>query len=230
MNIAICDDDQHDMDTLYNYCKCCNLPYNISTFSTASALLKAFESAFYDLVFLDIEMEKPNGFEVGSILSKRYPKAIIIFTTNAPQYAIHGYGIAFLFLCKPITSKMFQDALQKALEQILPQKVILSHGTNKKMISVGDVVFFESLNRHIIFHFTNNTTLDIKDSMENILRLFYHPIFFQIHRSYCINLNYVDSATSSMITMVDGSELPLSRKKQDAFQESFRNLIRGTLQ
>lgn len=52
MNIAICDDEQQDIDILYNYCTSCKLPYNISTFLSASALLEAFKSQFYDLIFL----------------------------------------------------------------------------------------------------------------------------------------------------------------------------------
>ena len=85
MNIAICDDEQQDIDILYNYCKSCKLPYNISTFLSASALLEAFKSQFYDLIFLDIEMDKPNGFEVGSILAGYSPRPVIVFTTNALQ-------------------------------------------------------------------------------------------------------------------------------------------------
>lgn len=46
MNIAICDDEQQDIDILYNYCTSCKLPYNISTFLSASALLEAFKSQF----------------------------------------------------------------------------------------------------------------------------------------------------------------------------------------
>ena len=46
MNIAICDDEQQDIDILYNYCKSCKLPYNISTFLSASDLLEAFKSQF----------------------------------------------------------------------------------------------------------------------------------------------------------------------------------------
>ena len=76
MNIAICDDEQQDIDILYHYCKSCKLPYNISTFLSASALLEAFKSQFYDLIFLDIEMDKPNGFEIGSILAGYSPRPI----------------------------------------------------------------------------------------------------------------------------------------------------------
>ena len=88
MNIAICDDEQQDIDILYNYCKSCKLPYNISTFLSASDLLEAFKSQFYDLIFLDIEMDKPNGFEIGSILAGYSPRPVIVFTTNALQLSL----------------------------------------------------------------------------------------------------------------------------------------------
>lgn len=153
MNIAICDDEQQDIDILYNYCKSCKLPYNISTFLSASALLEAFKSQFYDLIFLDIEMDKPNGFEVGSILAGYSPRPVIVFTTNALQYAVRGYGIAFRFLCKPITITMFQSVVREALDEILPQKAAVTCGSTQKMISINDVIYFESLNRHIYFSF-----------------------------------------------------------------------------
>lgn len=151
MNIAICDDEQQDIDILYHYCKSCKLPYNISTFLSASDLLEAFKSQFYDLIFLDIEMDKPNGFEIGSILAGYSPRPVIVFTTNALQYAVRGYGIAFRFLCKPITITMFQSVVREALDEILPQKAAVTCGSTQKMISINDVIYFESLNRHIIF-------------------------------------------------------------------------------
>lgn len=143
MNIAICDDEQQDIDILYNYCKSCKLPYNISTFLSASALLEAFKSQFYDLIFLDIEMDKPNGFEIGSILAGYSPRPVIVFTTNALQYAVRGYGIAFRFLCKPITITMFQSVLREALDEILPQKAAIMCGSTQKMISINHVIYFD---------------------------------------------------------------------------------------
>ena len=115
------------------------------------------------------------------------------------------------------------------LDEILPQKAAIMCGSTQKMISINDVIYFESLNRHIIFHFANTSTLEIKDSMENMISVFSYPSFVQIHRSYCINLNYVDSFTPLAVTMTDGCKIPLSRKKQTIFQERVNNLIRGTI-
>lgn len=124
---------------------------------------------------------------------------------------------------------LYQSVVREALDEILPQKAAVTCGSTQKMISINDVIYFESLNRHIIFHFANTSTLEIKDSMENMISVFSYPSFVQIHRSYCINLNYVDSFTPLAVTMTDGCKIPLSRKKQTIFQERFNNLIRGTI-
>ena len=67
-------------------------------------------------------MDKPNGFEVGSILAGYSPRPVIVFTTNALQYAVRGYGIAFRFLCKPITITMFQSVVREALERFFRKR------------------------------------------------------------------------------------------------------------
>lgn len=62
---------------------------------------------------------------------------------------------------------------QEALDEILPQKAAVTCGSTQKMISINNVIYFESLNWHIIFHFANTSTLEIKDSMENMISVFH---------------------------------------------------------
>lgn len=75
MKIAICDDEAKDAKILLDHCRACNLSYESAVFPTASELLCAFSSDFYDLVFLDIEMVPPNGYEVGAKLAAMNPPA-----------------------------------------------------------------------------------------------------------------------------------------------------------
>ena len=227
MKIAICDDEPKDAELILSHCHACKLEYEITVFSSAAELLSAFFSEFYDLVFLDIEMAHPNGYEAGSRLSRLEPKPLIIFTTVSLQHAVQGYGIAFRYLCKPVSLTMFQQAFREAVPYLMPKKVILSYNGNQKNISVNDVVYFESLGHHIIFHFRDNQTFELKDSIKHMKEQFSHPNFLQVHRSFCINLDYVDSMKPLQITMTDGTVIPLSRKKQEIFQERFAKLIRG---
>lgn len=227
MKIAICDDEPKDAKLLLSHCRACQLPYDIKIFLTASELLTAFSKDFYDLVFLDIEMAHPNGYEAGAELAQQEPKPLIIFTTNYTQYAVQGYGIAFRYLCKPITLSMFQKVFQEAVPYILPKKVILSGNGIQKSVAVNDILYFESLEHHIIFHFKNTETFEISTSMKQMVEKFSYPYFLQVHRSFCINLNYVDSFTFLQVIMTDKTKIPVSRTKWEIFQERFMKLIRG---
>lgn len=78
MKIAICDDDRMDL----HYIRTLILEYDstldTTLFHTAKDLLAAFQTAFFDIVFMDIEMEHPNGYEAAEILMQQEDKPLII--------------------------------------------------------------------------------------------------------------------------------------------------------
>lgn len=134
MKIAICDDDQQDMNLLLKYCEAYGQNLTASGFASGSALLAAFDVEFYDLIFMDIEMEHPNGYETAVILRQRDRRPEIIFTTKTLNYAVRGYGIALRYLPKPISYKMFADSLQIALQNIVPEKIMVPYQYGQKII------------------------------------------------------------------------------------------------
>ena len=77
MKIAVCDDEQHDLDLLCALIQQYNSAFDLTAFHSAGALLDAFQADFYDLVFLDIEMEAPNGFEAAELLMSRPEKPLL---------------------------------------------------------------------------------------------------------------------------------------------------------
>ena len=95
MKIAVCDDEQHDLDLLCALIHQYNSAFDLTAFHRADALLDAFQADFFDLVFLDIEMEAPNGFEAAELLMSRPEKPLIVFVTNSSAYTLRGYGVAF---------------------------------------------------------------------------------------------------------------------------------------
>ncbi|MDE7284891.1 MAG: LytTR family transcriptional regulator DNA-binding domain-containing protein, partial [Lachnospiraceae bacterium] len=144
------------------------------------------------------------------------------------QYAIQGYGVAFRYLCKPITFPMFRQTIIDATSYLLPQKITLSYNGTQKMVSVNDILYFESLAHHIIFHLISSKNFEVKDSMEHMIQTLQHPNFVRVHRSFCVNLDYIDNIKLPQITMTDGTEIPISRNKQDELLCRFTNKIRGS--
>lgn len=98
MKIAICDDDILDLQSLQSMIWDYDVSLDVTVFRSASALLRAFDTMFFDIIFMDIEMEHPNGYEVAEILMQKKDKPLIIFVTNSGEYTIRGYGIAFRYI------------------------------------------------------------------------------------------------------------------------------------
>ena len=123
MKVAICDDNFMDLRCLQDILWAYNASLMVTAYNSASELLRAFDSIFYDIVFMDIEMEKPNGYEAAEILMQRKEKPLIIFVTNSGEYTIRGYGVAFRYMPKPVSLDAVSMVMDLALEQIMPQKL-----------------------------------------------------------------------------------------------------------
>lgn len=114
MRIAICDDEPNEQRQLEAYIQAYNASLQYELFSSAQSLWDASKTYYYDIIFMDIEMESPNGYEVATWLMQYNEKPLIIFVTKSDDYTIRGYGVAFRYLKKPITYNDFCRVLELA--------------------------------------------------------------------------------------------------------------------
>ena len=93
MRIAVCDDEMQERQILLDLIHRYDSGLQVEAFSSASALQTAMASCFFDIIFMDIEMESPNGFEVARALTEAPggEKPLIIFVTKSGDYTIRGY-------------------------------------------------------------------------------------------------------------------------------------------
>lgn len=227
MKIAVCDDDETDLQLMLSYCRQYTPETQTVAFRDGEALLAAFKSDFFDLVFLDIEMGHLNGLEVGSRLVNVAHKPVIVFTTQSLNYAIRGHGIALRYLPKPISYDTFADIMKLALEQILPQKIKLCSNGVQMVLSVQDILYFEVLRHQLIAHLTNGKTITVRDTLTDTIDRVPHRAFVQPHKSYYINMDYIDRLTQQTITMTNGDTIPVGRSKKSEFFLRFNEYMRG---
>lgn len=118
--IAICDDIPQLCEEVYRLVAeqlgKREIDIRIHTFHSGQALLSS--GIVFDILFLDIELEKENGLEV----AKEYPykkETRIIFLTSHAEEMPNGYKVrAFRFLTKPVDVKHFEEALFSAIKDI----------------------------------------------------------------------------------------------------------------
>lgn len=178
-------------------------------------------------IFLDADFCRLNGLELGAQLIRLSPKPVIVFTTQSLSYAVRGYGIAMRYLPKPITYETFSDVMKLAMERILPQKIsIFSNGT-QMFIPINEIMYFEVLRHQPLIHLSSGENISVRSTLTEAISQVPPSIFAQPHKSYYINMEYVDRLTQQNITMTNGDLIPIGRSRKSDFQHQLSEYIKG---
>lgn len=161
-----------------------------------------------DLIFLDIQMPKINGFEMLELIGE---KPAVIFTTAFDEYALKAFETHALdYLLKPFSKERFAGAIEKwrstqtdgnktqekieALNEIENKqpderlRIVIKDGTEIKIIPTVDVHYFEAYDDYVKIFMKNGYHLK-KKTMNYFEKVLDPKQFIRIHRSYIININ-----------------------------------------
>ena len=195
----------------------------IDTFYSGEALIDNIkEENLYDLIFLDIELGKINGVEVGHIIREQMEDYVtkIIYISSKDIYDRQLFDVQPLhFLKKPIDSKKVFDDIQLAMKISEKENRNFEFKSFRNTIKVPyrDILYFESRGRKVFLVGTkNNYTFygNIKDLEEVLPKFFIHP-----NRSYFVNYEFVTCFKFEELIMTDGSIIPISRNKRKEIRE-----------
>ncbi len=208
------------------------------------------------ILFLDIKLKDVDGFYVLKHITVKMP--LTIFVTAFDTYAIEAFDFyAFDYLLKPITEERFYKSIFRIIETLksnpykyFDDKVVnlLEHlktgeeqemgSTNSRIpvayanktvfIDKGDIQYILASNYYIEIYTSKQRYIQ-RNSMYGILKELDSRLFFRIHRSSIINLNYVAELQNSAygeidVKMQDGKQLRISKgyRKQFALKVGLR--------
>ncbi|MBC5997157.1 response regulator [Romboutsia ilealis] len=124
MNIAACEDQTLQLDLLNtqikNWAKEKKVNISIDNFINAESFLFQWSDYDqYDIIFLDVELDKMSGIELSNIIRERNKVVDIVFVTGFFKYALHGYRVGALqYLIKPIDKLDLYFCLDKTMDRI----------------------------------------------------------------------------------------------------------------
>jgi len=194
-----------------------------------------------DLVFLDINMPGLSGIEVvESVLKADMP--VFLFTTAYSEHAIKAFDLnAVDYLLKPFDFYRFKAAYERAsimkkgagfpASKVIPKtslnRFLVRENNHISAVDVEDIYYFKADDKYIEIYTENSTKL-IRGNLKQLEVDLNSSIFVRIHRSYIMNLSYMDRMESVThgdytIHLKNGSVLPLSRR----YAENLRHLILG---
>lgn len=219
VRIAICDDEEEQRGVLGKYAKQYNTKLEIELFSSAFDFLMRLNEKSFDIVFMDIEMPPPNGFEVAETVRKRENPPLIVFVTKSNTYTIQGYGIAFRYLPKPVSFEMFSTVLELAIKECEPEKIPFICDGVYHVLPINEIIYCEACDHDLTVH-TRSQDYTARLSLADLTMQLPSEDFAQSHKSFLINLNYVHCVDACNVTLEKNRErilVPLSKGKRKAF-------------
>lgn len=196
--------------------------------------LKAIQQYQPDLIFLDVQMPKINGFEMLELVEN--PPSVI-FTTAFDEYAIKAFEAhAIDYLLKPFTKDRFNKAVEKFLSQVPTaqpakqteslleaaaqspaqhERIVVKTGTKVKIIPVSDVEYLEADDDYVSVHTPEGSFLKNK-TMSFFEQTLDPSQFVRVHRSYIIkiqNITRIDpyEKDAHIAILKSGAKIPVSK-------------------
>lgn len=227
MRIIICDDDIEITIQLEQYLQrffaLCKLKVpEIFIFHSGDELLSDVNEK--DIVFLDVEMPGISGIHVGKQLKNQNKNVIIFIVTSFTEYLDDAMRFhVFRYLSKPIDKERlyrnFKDALK--LYNTNSANVCVETKTEIYTIPLNSIVMIEAQGHKTIVRTTNNDYHSTQ-TMEHWLNTLPSSSFFQTHRSYLINLEYVEKFDHSLIHLYNLQfQAYLTKRKYTLFKNQY---------
>lgn len=192
-----------------------------------------------DVLFLDIEMPKLNGFRMLEELGEY--DAEVIFTTAYQHYAVNAMRIsAFDYLVKPVSIEELENAVARLMNRkaphtrermdVLKRYLSQSYSQENKIavpaidgyefLVIKDILRVESSSSYSRIYFINGKSVIVTKSLKDFEDILSDYHFFRVHNSHLINLNYIKKyirGTSGQILLENGEMIDVSRRKKEEF-------------
>jgi len=245
INAIIVDDEAKSAELLQlKLAKYCPSIHVLQLFTASAGVVDFVLDKAPDVVFLDIEMPGMDGLHTARQIKSMTE---IVFVTAHDKYSIEALRITVLdYLLKPVNESDLKSCVSRLEEKLVQKrkagesaghpaggadlrkinasfdKIALHTLEGIHFINIRDIIRIESESNYSIFFFEGKKKIVVSKTLKQVEEQLEQYNFFRPHRSHLINMNYIITYTrgeGGTITMVDGSEVEVSRAKKKEFLE-----------
>lgn len=229
MNIAICDDLAEERTDMAEYLHTYFSDPKLSEFADGAELVHAHKKKPFDLILLDMLMPGLNGIETAERIRAFDEQTPIVFVTTTEDFAVPSYRVlAFDYLLKPVTTQAMEQCLSR-FTKLVPDKRFISvdYMGVRTDILLGNIVYLESELRKVVFHLSGGKRILLTAKLEDYLELTAEPDFCRCHKSFLVNLNYVDAVSGEEFCLTDGGLIRISRRFLNTAKKAYFDYVFG---
>ena len=233
ISIAICDDDKTINNCIEQYIMDSHAfslgQIKIEAFLSGQELCKRLDSGkYFDLIFMDIEMDNIDGITTGQLLREKYThdSTLLIYVSSHTKYHGKLFDVQpYQFIQKPINKDEFFGKLKSALKKIESGNEIYCYKKDREYFQIKkqDIVFLESKGNNVILYVSGSEPIMFRGTLKEELKKLTNSFFLQPHIAYVTNMNHVVKFQSTQLIMDNGSIVPISEHRAKQAKYTFLN-------
>lgn len=225
MKIAVVEDEEVWRDKVQTivekYCRDKNISFQINSYGSGKEFMKNPDT---DLLFLDIELaEGEDGFQIAEQMMDCGNKSKICFLTSHTEQARLGYKVnAFRYIDKRHLEEI-GEALDSFLKTRVQERMIFCNDINGICIKINlnELLLVETYGRKLRYLMLDGSEHFCEGKISETAQGLGRFGFFQIQRSYIVNLKYIEKVNSRVITLCNGLEVVIGRTHSKEFKREF---------
>ena len=228
IQIVLCEDQIQHQKTIEKFLQEIlgenNIEYNLKMYKSGEELLNDYPKNV-DIFILDIQMEKINGMDVARKIreiDKNKPE--IIFTTSLVEYIQEGYEVrAYRYLLKPIKYEELKKHILSCIDEVINKKdkfILIENKNETYKINIEEITYIEIQRKNMSIH-TESKVYETKMTMDKIEKELKNHNFYRCHKSFLVNIDYVENIKQYVAILDDKEEVPVSRHRFKDFKHKF---------
>ena len=233
LKIAVCDDDNAELShvtaLLEQYQARNHIPAQVDGFHNAMDLMDALRSVNYQLLLLDILMPGFTGIQAAREIRTFDSETKIIFLTSSPEFAVESYGVdAFYYLLKPIKSGELFPVLDKLMQRLhrAEDTLLLTMASGVIRLPYSRIEVLEVNSKRLLFFLNDGSIGEIPGSLTQYEpQRLAHGGFGKAHRSYLVNMDYIQRLTGNELVTCSGVTVPVSRLLSNQVRKEYMDFL-----
>lgn len=189
------------------------------------------EGVYFDIIFLDIEMEGMDGIDFGQRLREELTNEAtqIIYISGKANYAMELFKVRpFDFIIKPLTYEEVYRVMKRVIKFLNKNNRFFEYKISHTIyrVPISNIIYFESQGKKInIVTYNGDTEFYGKlDEIEEQLTTFN---FIRIHKSYLVNYEHISKLEYTQVTMSNNTILSISQSNRKRVRKLQIKLKRG---
>ncbi|NLN66507.1 MAG: response regulator transcription factor [Clostridiaceae bacterium] len=234
LQIAVCDDNIDELSNMVQlinlYRESRSIYCEYAVFPNGFELISTLEKGKrFDMYCLDIIMPGFTGIDVAKEIRCFDKTTPILFFTSSPEFALESYSVkAINYVLKPISKEKLFFTFDELLEQIKAEKdedaVIVKSNEGIQKILISNLVFAEVIGRSVLYHMRSGKVIECTEAFSSVCgKLLKYGSFIKPHRSYLVNMQYMDTIENHQITLQTLSTIPIAQGKAKEMKQQYLN-------